>query len=341
MAHDSFSDPVLIDRIVDELEAGHNVAMATIAAIKGSMPRGEGARLCVFEDDSFEGTIGGGAIELMCIDYCQELVHGEREQSFKWYKRADTMMACGGDALVDLRLITPSELDIFKKIQKTLKDGELVWYTEDFSDPENVKVELLNEEQTKEAGFNTGCDVCFYDTDRTLLIEPIGPEPICYIFGAGHVGQALVPELTNVGWSCKVLDDREELLTKERFPEAVELEYGDFNEMAAKANITNRDYVVVMTHGHTFDIDILERVIPKHAVYTGCIGSRAKAKYSRQQLVKRGISQADADAVHLPIGDEILAVTPAEIAVSIAAEMIRARAMTRPVKPHEKPSDPH
>ncbi len=341
MAHDSFSDHVLIERIVKELEAGHNVAMATIAAIKGSMPRGAGARLCVFEDDSFEGTIGGGAIELMCIDYCKQLVHGEREQSFQWYERGDTMMACGGDALVDLRLITPAELSIFKIIEKALKDGELVWLTEDYTDPQHVAVEILDEQQTKAEGFNTGCDVCYYDKDKTMLIEPIGPEPICYIFGAGHVGQALVPQLTTVGWSCKVLDDREELLTTERFPDAVELEYGDFNEMAEKANITNRDYVVVMTHGHEFDTDILERVIPKHAVYTGCIGSRAKAAYSRKQLVDRGISKEDADAVHLPIGDEILAVTPAEIAVSIAAEMIRARAMTRPVKPHEKPSCAH
>ncbi len=336
MAHDSFSDLVLIERIVSELEAGNDVAMATIAAVKGSMPRGAGARLCVFADETFEGTIGGGAIELMCIDYCKEIVRGERTQSFKWYERNDTMMACGGDALVDLRLIDSSELEIFQKIEATLKAGELVWLSEDYSNPENVIVELMDEDETAARGFNTGCDVCFYDDEKKLLVEPIGPEPLCYVFGAGHVGYALVPQLTAVGWTCKVLDDREELVAPERFPDAVELEFGDFNEMAEAAKITNRDYVVVMTHGHEFDTDILERVIPKHPAYIGCIGSRAKAAYARKALVSRGISQEDADAVHLPIGDEILAVTPAEIAVSIAAEMIRSRAMTRPVKPHQK-----
>ena len=336
MAHDNLSDLVLVSRIVDELEAGNQVAMATIAATKGSMPRGAGARLCVFEDDSFEGTIGGGSIELMCIDFCKEVVHGKRQQSFEWYERTDTMMACGGDALVDIRLITGSELEVFKKIQATLEAEELIWLTEDYSDPSSVKVELLDEQGTEAAGFNTGCDVVFYAEDKKLLIEPIGPEPVCYIFGAGHVGQALVPQLTCVGWRCKVLDDREGLVTPERFPDAIDLEYGDFNQMAEAANITNRDYVVVMTHGHEFDTDVLERVIPKHAAYTGCIGSRAKAAYARKELVARGISQQDADAVFMPIGDDIMAVTPAEIGVSIASEMIRARAMTRPVKPHQK-----
>ena len=90
----------------------------------------------------------------------------------------------------------------------------------------------------------------------------------------------------------------------------------------------------MLTHGHAADIDVLEQTVPVHPAYIGCIGSRGKAAFARKTLEERGIPKADAAAIHLPIGEAILAVTPAEIAVSIAAEMIRCRAERRPVVPH-------
>lgn len=121
----------------------------------------------------------------------------------------------------------------------------------------------------------------------------------------------------------------------ERFPKAEQVILADFKDLAhAGIEVAPEDFVVVLTHGHAADIDVLEQTVPVHPAYIGCIGSRGKAAFARKTLEERGIPKADAAAIHLPIGEAILAVTPAEIAVSIAAEMIRCRAELRPVVPH-------
>ena len=113
---------------------------------------------------------------------------------------------------------------------------------------------------------------------------------------------------------------------------------GDFTKLDEKVQVTSRDYVVVTTHGHAWDIDVLEQVARVHPAYVGCIGSRGKAAFARKTLKERGVDPTWVDeGIHLPIGDPILAVTPPEIAISIAAEMIRCRAELRPAseRPHQ------
>ena len=112
----------------------------------------------------------------------------------------------------------------------------------------------------------------------------------------------------------------------------------DFTKLSEKVRVTSRDYVVVTTHGHAWDIDVLEQVSRVRPAYVGCIGSRGKAAFARKTLKERGVDPTWVDkGIHLPIGDPILAVTPPEIAISIAAEMIRCRAELRPVseRPHQ------
>lgn len=145
-----------------------------------------------------------------------------------------------------------------------------------------------------------------------------------YLFGGGHVGQALVPVLASVDFRVTVYDNRKELVNGNFFPQAEEVIYGNYKQISV--TLTENDYVVIMTPGHQGDFDVLKQVLRHKLRYVGCIGSRHKIARTQELLRQAGISEEVIASVHAPIGLPILAQTPAEIAISIAAEMIRCRA---------------
>lgn len=148
-----------------------------------------------------------------------------------------------------------------------------------------------------------------------------------YIFGGGHVSQALVPVLASVGFRCVVLEDREEFLQKELFPGAWEVRRVCNDRISETVKIREEDYVCILTRGHKDDMIIQAQVLQTKASYIGVIGSRRKAAAVAAALKEKyHISSEELKRVHTPIGLPIGAETPAEIAVSIAAELIRCRA---------------
>ena len=132
--------------------------------------------------------------------------------------------------------------------------------------------------------------------------------------------------LRYVGFEVTVYDNRAELANAEHFPTVHEIIVGDFRRIFDKVSLTADDYAVVMTPGHQADYEILEQVLRTPATYIGCIGSRTKVAKTRERLRGDGFTEAEIDRVHAPIGLPILAETPEEIAISIAAEMIEHRA---------------
>lgn len=149
------------------------------------------------------------------------------------------------------------------------------------------------------------------------------------IFGAGHCGLALAAVLHMVGFRVTVMDNRPELLTKERFPQAEELICGDLEHIADHITITPEDYAVVMTNAHTYDFVLQSQLLRSPMAYVGVIGSRSKKASVEERLRGVGVTDEMIQTVHTPIGLTIGAVTPEEIAVSIAAEMIQVRADIR------------
>lgn len=333
-ADETFCDEGFVRALIDELEQGRAFVLVSVMATRGSMPRPAGARMAALEDGSFLGTIGGGRIEQMGQERAQKILAGDEGNVFGWYTHATTKMACGGDALLGFRHSTAAdeELILLRAILGRLEAGTSFVLEEDWEDPAAPKIALADLEGLPEGDPRATLDVASWDEGRMLYTAPLGPDPVCYVFGAGHVGRALVPVLRSVDFRVIVLDDRPGLATPENFPDAEELKCGDFPSLAREAAITSRDYVVVATHGHVADIEVLEETMRKRPAYVGCIGSRGKAAFVRRTLEEAGI--ADAERLHLPIGDDILAVTPAEIAISIAAELIRCRAELRPERPH-------
>ena len=147
-----------------------------------------------------------------------------------------------------------------------------------------------------------------------------------YIFGGGHLAQEVVPVLSHLGFRCVVLDDREEFSKPELFTGAEEVLCVDFKDLANAVQITKNDYVAVMTRGHLHDADVERFVLKTPAHYIGVVGSRRKAKLTRETLRGEGFSNEQLDRIITPIGLEIGSETPAGIAISIAAQLIQVRA---------------
>lgn len=159
----------------------------------------------------------------------------------------------------------------------------------------------------------------------TIFIEPITSPPPLLIFGAGHVGQALSKLASDLGWRVTVIDERPEFAKPERLPGATDVKVGIGPDIADQLRVNDRTYMVIVTHGHTNDTEVLRWAVGSPACYVGMMASRRKVATILDHLAKEGIPRDELDRVHTPIGLDIGAITPTEIAVSIAAEMIRHR----------------
>jgi len=157
-----------------------------------------------------------------------------------------------------------------------------------------------------------------------VFIEPLQPSPRLLIVGAGHVGFELARVAGGLGFRVQVIDDREKYASAERFPGA-EVVVDDIPGWLAHAEIPPSAFVVVVTRGHRHDLDALRALAPRELHYLGLIGSRAKVARLFETLAAEGVPDEALARAHAPIGLDIGAVTPAEIAVAIAAELVAVR----------------
>jgi len=183
--------------------------------------------------------------------------------------------------------------------------------------PEMVHYEL-SDDFAQETGLVCGGQMDVY-------IEPIEPSPELYIIGAGHVGFHLARLAADVGFRVHVVDDREKFANLERFPTAVEVVADDIPAWIDRANLPAHAYAVIVTRGHTNDLEALRVLAPRELRYLGLIGSRAKVARIYEALVEAHMPAEALRRVHAPIGLDIGAVTPQEIAVSILAELIAVK----------------
>jgi xanthine dehydrogenase accessory factor len=176
----------------------------------------------------------------------------------------------------------------------------------------------LSDDFAQESGLICGGQMDVY-------IEPIEPSPDLYIIGAGHVGFHLARLAVDVGFRVHVVDDREKFASAERFPGAAEVVADDIPAWIARANLPAQAYAMIVTRGHTNDLEALRALAPRGLRYLGLIGSRAKVARIYEALREGGTADALLERVHAPIGLDIGAVTPQEIAVSILAELIAVK----------------
>lgn len=177
----------------------------------------------------------------------------------------------------------------------------------------------LNDDFAEETGLVCGGQM-------EVFIEPLEAPPALYVFGAGHVGYYLGRVASDAGFEVHVVDDRAAFANRERFPYAASVVVDDIPTWLAQAPIPPSAYAVVVTRGHRNDLDALQALAPRELRYLGLIGSRAKVARIYDQLLSEGLATLEQlSRVHAPIGLDLGAVTPQEIAVSIVAELIAIR----------------
>lgn len=158
-----------------------------------------------------------------------------------------------------------------------------------------------------------------------IFIEPILPPETLWLFGAGHISKATAAMGKMLGFKVSVVDPRPEYNNRDQFPDADSLIVEEFADSFAKLNIDKNSYIVILTVGHAMDEQCLHFALDTEATYIGMIGSKKKVKEVKGRLLKKGVSAERLNQVHTPIGLEIGAETPQEIAVSILAEMIKVK----------------
>lgn len=323
-------------KILYELEKKHNLMLVTIISELGSSPRGTGAQMLVGSEGRILGTVGGGPTEKLCEEMALKLIEEKRSEihEFRLHKNSieDIGAVCGGDVNVYLQFIDGcSEIwkDVSKCVVSSITEKKSAWLVQhtDGSAPCVLAADgsALAGEAVSVPGLTAeGCvlkDGCF------SMKLPVGERAI--IFGGGHCAYALAPLLNTVGFRVTVMDCRSEYADRERFPFAEEVICGDYGRIKDYLTINENDYIVIMTNGHSFDYDVEEQVLRVPTAYVGVIGSRGKTASVNKRLREAGVPEDAIAGVHTPIGTAIKAVTPEEIAVSIAGEMILVRATYR------------
>ncbi len=194
----------------------------------------------------------------------------------------------------------------------------------------NAAREVIDTERPKNLSFNLGQDAA-YDNglicggQLSIFVEPVIPQPKAFIFGAGHISKSLSKVATIAGFETVIVDNREQFANRERFPEAGEIHAAEYEELFPKLAIHDTSYIVIVTRGHRDDMLVLRHAVHTPARYIAMIGSRRKVISVVKELEKEGIPRSAFERIFAPMGFEIGAITPEEIAVAVVAEMIAVR----------------
>ena len=319
------------------LEKQLDTVLVTIIADQGSAPRGAGSQMLVGAEGRILGTIGGGNLEGKADALARQLLK-ERRSGCHLFQLHDAAqenigMVCGGDVLVQFQYISGTS-GIWAALAARLlhmtssrRSGWLVLKTDGSApsllaaDGQAILGEPVPGHSTPEGWKPEQSAECF------CLPLPIGERVV--IFGGGHCAQALAPLLHTVGFRVTVFDEREEYACRKNFPTAEHIIVGDYIRLSDYLQFSPEDYIVIMTNGHSYDLEVQDQVLRGPFAYVGVIGSRKKTAAVNQKLRERGVSAEAISKVHTPIGTAIKAVTPEEIGISIAGELIYTRALRR------------
>lgn len=325
-----------IREIVHSLEAGQGVELVSVVESGGSTPRGAGAMLAVFPDGRTAGTIGGGNVEYEAQTLAKSLLAegGQALRHFRFVQgdAASLGMVCGGDVTLQFQYLPAGDAGTIRVLRDLLeatgKNAD-TWLVRRLEGERITAMGLADrmgfrylDEPPAEAGLLANKAVF---RDGWFAVPAVKAGRV-YVFGGGHVSQALVPAIAAVGFRPVVYDDRPEFADKALFPQAEAVLCGSFEELSRQVKVTPDDYVVVMTRGHQADYEVLVQTLRSGAKYLGCIGSKRKLALCRERLLEAGFTAEEYARVHAPIGLAIGAETPEEIAVSVTAELIAVRA---------------
>jgi len=341
-----------INAIHPILERREDLVLATVISKSGSAPCLAGSKMIVLKDGTSLGTIGGGVLEAEGQKRAVQVFDSGVSQIFTFdlsgRDAASMSMICGGRVEVFLELIEADSvnLEVFTALQEALNSDEKCFTVSDLGDADgeirSISRCLVHQNNAftgvfrhpepwlatlAEHAHRSTYPVVTTLENRRFLVERCYTPSTVFIFGAGHVSQQLAQLTAMVSFQTVVMDDREEFANTKRFPTADEvLVLDSFDNCLEGLDIGGDSYLVIVTRGHTHDRTVLEQALRTKAGYIGMLGSRKKMVDIRKALLADGFSEERVSEIHCPVGIKIDAETTAEIAVSIVAELIQARA---------------
>jgi xanthine dehydrogenase accessory factor len=273
------------------------VALATVVATRGSAPRPIGSKLAISEQGDLAGSVSGGCVENEVYEEARAVLEGAPAKLLS-YGITDEQawsvgLPCGG------------EIDVFVEEATLTELGELVRRIE--RGERFSRTTVLDEQGTE-------------------FVEQFGPPPRLLVFGAVDTAEALCAAAKHLGWRTIVADARGKFATTERIPSADELLVEWPDEVLARVEPDDETAIVVLTHEDRFDIPALKDALATDAFYVGALGARRNQARRRERLLEDGVAEKDIDRISGPAGLDIGALTPAETALSILAEILARRA---------------
>ncbi|SHO43192.1 XdhC family aldehyde oxidoreductase maturation factor [Desulfopila aestuarii] len=334
----------VLDHLVETLNRDESAILCTIIRNTGSAPRTSGARMLVTRSGALAGSIGGGALENACQARARQMFESSETFAEMTFQLTATLAAkdgliCGGNVSILLMRIEPEQHPFFVKLQETYRSRKrpLLVTALAFADVP-PQLTLVTSDERGELPTDIWREILRQNSRHTSLttyagreyfIEPLLNPGTVYLAGAGHVGLATATCAAFAGFDVVVMDDRAEFANRSRFPKAHDIRLlSSFNNCLPK-ELGAEDYVVILTRGHLHDRNVLAQALNTDAGYIGMIGSRRKREAIYRSLRDEGVSEAELQRVHSPIGLDIGADTPEEIGISIVAQLIQTRAGTR------------
>ena len=329
----------MIDKkILAQLQQGKTVALVTIIDKSGSAPRLPGSRMFVEQDGTLHGTIGGGKMEFTAHKAATKVANGATPVLAEFNMQGsdtDTDMVCGGIQLALIERLTPDMLPMFEQaVDCFLHGGKGVWIV-DISVPAHPLRSFNDMRKNNlpaiDIDFKTimrGRTTQLIKTEgKSVVIDPLPKCGTVVLVGGGHVSKEVAHLASYVDFDVIVCDDRQDFSNAERFPMARSTHViKDFKNLFQTIGQGEDYYLLIITRGHTYDQEVLAQALQTSARYIGMIGSKRKRAITYANLRDCGFGDADFARVHCPVGISIGSETPREIAVSILAELIAARA---------------
>ena len=319
-------DAELLTAIETELTAEKPAMLATIIDRAGSAPRGVGTSMVVTTSGTQVGTVGGGSMEFRARQDALAMLNGEACAIRTYGIHSDSSGYSSGSVTILFRPFSgEAGLALCKQLREAMESGQDAYLVSQLLETCASESSLLSKDALCAA-----CGIDCIPEEATVtggesrwLIEPIQPAPRVILFGGGHVAQCMARQLELLEYRIWIAEDREVFAKQELFPMAERVLLCEYTSLQPLLNLTKRDHAIVMSRGHETDEQILRWLLLSDVDYIGCIGSKRKIAQIKENLLARGIPQEKIDRLHAPIGLSIGAETPAEIAVSVAAELIQ------------------
>jgi len=308
--------------------------LSAIVDNTGSAPRHVGTVMLVRADGSIVGTIGGGLLEAQVIAAAPALYQNQGGKRIPYHlgstdiTKKDSMI-CGGNGQIVMLYITREHRDVFADAMAAVgcgRDGFLLIFC-----PERAGDPWLISFAEDTAG-ETGLPPAAEGYTRYAMSVTGGGRLI--LFGAGHVSREIAPLCVRLGFQVVVMDDRPDFANEQCFPGCTTIVLEDMSHLP-ELTLIDRDFIIIATRGHLHDRSCLEWALRTGSNFIGMMGSKRKRALIFEKFREDGVSEQDIARIRTPIGIEIGAETPVEIAVSVAAELIRVRA-ARQGAPKEK-----